>query len=135
MANLSPPQESMFGASAHLMLLTACCLAGCRLCCLVVRAARFAKPRDPERRIVSGTLKRQPTTGRKRMSSTEAHLWAVGYEDVRRARQVRDELNDLARYRANLLLLDVLIVFRNPDGSYTFDRQQEHSTGHAAGKG
>jgi uncharacterized membrane protein len=59
--------------------------------------------------------------------TTAAHLWAIGYEDVGRAEQVRDEIVELgwgagkaAKY---LILEDIAVVARHPDGSFTIDRK------------
>ena len=59
--------------------------------------------------------------------TTTAHLWAVAYDDVGRADQVREEICSLAwgpgeagRY---LSLLDVAVVVRHPDGSFTLNRE------------
>jgi uncharacterized membrane protein len=59
--------------------------------------------------------------------TTAAHLWAIGYDDVARADQVRDEIIELgwgagkaAKY---LILEDIAVVARHPDGSFTFDRK------------
>src|SRR5262245_66255029 len=59
--------------------------------------------------------------------STAAHLWAIGYDDVERAEQVREEITELgwgtgkaAKY---LLLEDIAVVARHPDGSFTFNRE------------
>jgi uncharacterized membrane protein len=59
--------------------------------------------------------------------TTTAHLWAVGYDDVGQAEQVRDEITRLgwgtgqvAKY---LILLDIAVVVRHPDGSFTLDRK------------
>jgi uncharacterized membrane protein len=59
--------------------------------------------------------------------SEHAHLWAVGYNDMERADQVRDEIAELGwgagmagKY---LLLEDIAVVVRHPDGSFTFDRR------------
>jgi uncharacterized membrane protein len=56
-----------------------------------------------------------------------AHLWAIGYDDMVRADQVRDEIAKLgwgsgkaAKY---LILLDLAVVVRHPEGSFTFDRK------------
>ena len=60
-------------------------------------------------------------------TTAAAHLWAVGYDNMERADQVRDEVARLgweagqaAKY---LLLLDLAVVVRHPDGSFTFDRK------------
>jgi uncharacterized membrane protein len=59
--------------------------------------------------------------------TTDAHLWAIGYDDVARADQVRDEIARLGwgsgqagRY---LILLDLAVVVRHLDGSFAIDRE------------
>ena len=58
--------------------------------------------------------------------TTGAHLWAIGYDDTERADQVRDEIKNLGwgsgRAGKYLLLDDIAVVVRHPDGSFTFDR-------------
>jgi uncharacterized membrane protein len=51
------------------------------------------------------------------------NLWAVGYDDMERADQVRDEIIKLGWDKHYLLLSDVAVVVRHPDGSFTFDRK------------
>jgi uncharacterized membrane protein len=51
-----------------------------------------------------------------------AHLWAVGYDDPARADEVRQELYRLAGAEQYLLLLDIAILVRHTDGTYTLDR-------------
>jgi uncharacterized membrane protein len=48
------------------------------------------------------------------------HLWAIGYDDMRRAEQVRDEITQLGKRRC-LILLDTAVAVRYPDGSVTLD--------------
>jgi uncharacterized membrane protein len=50
------------------------------------------------------------------------NLWAVGYDDMERANQVRDEIIRLGWDKHYLLLQDVAVVVRHPDGSFTLDR-------------
>jgi uncharacterized membrane protein len=59
--------------------------------------------------------------------TTTLHLWATGYDDMARADLVRDEVIQLAwgpgqegRY---LLLEDIAVVVRHPNGTFTLDRQ------------
>jgi uncharacterized membrane protein len=56
-----------------------------------------------------------------------AHLWAIGYDDMARADQVRDEIARLAwgsgQARKYLIVLDLAVVIRHPDGSLTLDRK------------
>src|SRR5215470_8504647 len=56
-----------------------------------------------------------------------AHLWAIWYDDVERADQVRDEITRLGwgsgRAGKSLILLDIAVVVRHPDGTFTFDRK------------
>jgi uncharacterized membrane protein len=49
-----------------------------------------------------------------------AHLWAVGYDDVQRADQVRTEICRLNEKHC-LELLDSAVVVRYPDGSVTLN--------------
>jgi uncharacterized membrane protein len=52
------------------------------------------------------------------------HLWAIGYDDMTRASQVRAEIVHLGWDKSRLLLEDVAVVVRHPDGSFTFDRER-----------
>ena len=58
---------------------------------------------------------------------TSAHLWAIGYDDVGKADQVRDAVTELGwgagRAAKYLLLNDIAVVVRHQDGSFTFDRK------------
>jgi len=54
--------------------------------------------------------------------TTSGHLWAIGYDDIGRADQVRDEIVRLGWVTHDLCLTDVAVVVRHPDGSFTFDR-------------
>jgi uncharacterized membrane protein len=49
-----------------------------------------------------------------------AHLWAIGYDDMDRAAQVREEITRLAWDKHSLILEDVAVVVRRLDGSFTF---------------
>jgi uncharacterized membrane protein len=51
------------------------------------------------------------------------HLWAIGYDDLGRAEQVRDEIIRLGWDTHYLILLDIAVVVRHPDGSFTFNRE------------
>jgi uncharacterized membrane protein len=51
------------------------------------------------------------------------HLWAIGYPDMNRADQVREEVIRLGWDKSYLILTDVAVVVRHPDGSFTFDRK------------
>jgi uncharacterized membrane protein len=48
------------------------------------------------------------------------HLWAVGYDDVRRAEAMRDEIARLSE-RHGLILCDPAVAVRYADGSFTLD--------------
>ena len=52
------------------------------------------------------------------------HLWAVGYDDTERADQVRAEIVHLGWDTSRLLLEDVVVVVRHPDGSFTLNRER-----------
>jgi uncharacterized membrane protein len=49
------------------------------------------------------------------------NLWAVGFDDTGRAAQVRDEITRLAWEKHQLILLDVAVAVRYPDGCSTLD--------------
>jgi uncharacterized membrane protein len=52
--------------------------------------------------------------------TTPAHLWAIGYNDMGRAEQVREEVCKLGE-RHCLILLEAAVVVRYLDGSVTLD--------------
>jgi uncharacterized membrane protein len=56
-----------------------------------------------------------------------AHLWAIGYDDIGRAHQVREEITQLGWGKGNaakyLILIDTAVVVRHPDGSFTLDHK------------
>jgi uncharacterized membrane protein len=52
-----------------------------------------------------------------------SHLWAIGYDDTARAEQVRDEIVRLGWKDTYLILQDVALVVRHPDGSFTVDHK------------
>ena len=51
------------------------------------------------------------------------HLWAIGYDNMERAEQVRDEIIRLGWDTHYLNLIDVAVVVRHPDGSFTLNRE------------
>lgn len=55
--------------------------------------------------------------------SKDSHLWAIGYDDVGRADEVRDEIKRLGWDTHNLILVDIAVVVRHPDGSFTFNQE------------
>jgi uncharacterized membrane protein len=55
---------------------------------------------------------------------SSGHLWAVGFDDMERANQVRDEIVRLGWVDNKLILQDVAVVVRHPDGSFTLDRER-----------
>ena len=56
-----------------------------------------------------------------------AHLWAIGYNDMTRADQVREEIAELGwgagQAGKYLILEDIAVVGRHSDGTFTFDRK------------
>jgi len=58
-----------------------------------------------------------------RQSIADGHLWAIGYDDVDRASQVRDEITKLGWDQHSLILADLAVVVRHADGSFTVDRE------------
>ena len=69
------------------------------------------------------------------MKPRDAHLWAVAYNDAGRAEQVRDEVVALAGPGQYLLLLDIAILARHADGSYTLNREPFPVTGNVIAGG
>jgi uncharacterized membrane protein len=51
------------------------------------------------------------------------NLWAIGYDDMGRANQVCDEIISLGWHKHYLILDDVAVVVRHPDGSFTLNRE------------
>jgi uncharacterized membrane protein len=52
--------------------------------------------------------------------TTIGHLWAIGFDDMGRAAQVRAEIARLGE-RHCLILLDTAVVVRYPDGCVTLN--------------
>ena len=53
------------------------------------------------------------------------NLWAIGYDDMGRANQIRDEIISLGWGTTPYLILDdVAVVVRHPDGSFTLNREK-----------
>lgn len=50
-------------------------------------------------------------------------MWAVGYDNMERANQVRDEIAKLGWVDNRLLLTDLVVVVRHLDGSFALDRE------------
>src|SRR5262245_34632345 len=48
-------------------------------------------------------------------------LWAVGFNDIARAAMVRDEIQKLGREKHDLIVLDVAVAVRYPDGFLTLN--------------
>ena len=65
--------------------------------------------------------------------TSDEHLWAVAYDDTERANRVRDEIVRLGWDENRLLLEDVAVVVRHPNGSYTLDRQPFPSAANVLG--
>jgi len=55
--------------------------------------------------------------------SEDSHLWAIGYDDVGRADQVREEIKRLGWDQHYLILVDMAVVVRHPDGSFAFNQE------------
>ncbi len=61
------------------------------------------------------------------------NLWAIGYDDMERANQVRDEIVSLGWNKHYLLLDDVAVVVRHPDGSFMLHREAFPSASNVLG--
>ena len=56
--------------------------------------------------------------------TSSGHLWAIGYDHMERANQVRDKIIDLGWDKHRLILEDVAVVVRHLDGSFTLGRER-----------
>jgi uncharacterized membrane protein len=65
--------------------------------------------------------------------TTSSHLWAVGYDDVQQASRMRDEIVRLGRAQNYLLLDDVAVAVRHPDGSFTLERERLEAASNVLG--
>jgi uncharacterized membrane protein len=63
------------------------------------------------------------------MTPHDAHLWAIAYDDPDQAEHARAEVARLAGPGQYLLLLDIAILARDADGSYTLNREPFPVTG------
>src|SRR5262245_5127325 len=75
--------------------------------------------RRPTQDFVSGRSPRQEG----HVATNVGHLWAIGYDDPERAGRVRDEITRLGWKESHLMLTDVAVVVRHPDGSFALDRE------------
>ncbi len=59
--------------------------------------------------------------------TTNANMWAIGFDDTVRADQAHDEIARLGwgtgQGGKGLILLDTAVVVRHPDGTFAFDRK------------
>ena len=67
--------------------------------------------------------------------ASAAHLWAIGYDDIDRAGQVRDVIVSLAGPQQDLRLLDIAILARSSDGTLTFNGKAFSGRRHMVGNG
>ena len=68
---------------------------------------------------------------------TDSHLWAVGFDDVAQADQVREIIAGLAwdsgQAGKYIILDDIAVVVRHADGTFTFDREPFTGVGNILG--
>jgi uncharacterized membrane protein len=59
--------------------------------------------------------------------TTDANLWAIGYDNTEQAKRARDVISrlgwDLGQAGEYTILLDIAVVVRHPDGSFALDRE------------
>ena len=58
-----------------------------------------------------------------RASVGVGHLWAIGYDDMTGASRAKEEVIKLGWDETYLNLSDAAVVVRNPDGSFTLNRE------------
>jgi uncharacterized membrane protein len=66
------------------------------------------------------------------MTAAAAHLWAVGYDDMEGAEQLRAEISRLGEKHC-LILLDAAVVVRHLDGRLTVDGEPFVAATHLGG--
>jgi uncharacterized membrane protein len=54
--------------------------------------------------------------------ATISHLWAIGYDDVARAGEVREIIAKIGWDESCLILEDIAVVVRHADGTFTINR-------------
>src|SRR5262245_22706063 len=79
-----------------------------------------------------GRRSRARRRGAKTMT-TSGHLWAIGYDDMKRAAEVREKITSLGWDKHYLILDDVAVVARHPDGPFTLDRESSPVASNMAG--
>src|SRR5215831_5349891 len=65
--------------------------------------------------------------------TTSAHLWAIGYDNIAQAGTVRDKIVSLGWNKHYLILQDIAVVVRRPDGTFTLDREAFPTASNIAG--
>ena len=65
--------------------------------------------------------------------TTSGDLWAIGYQDMTKAAIVRDKIISLGWDKHYLILEDIAVVVRHPDGSFTLDREPFPAVSNVAG--
>jgi uncharacterized membrane protein len=64
---------------------------------------------------------------------TTGRMWAIGYDDVGRADRVREEIVRLGWDRPYLILEDIAVVLRRPDGTFALNREPFPAVAHIMG--
>jgi uncharacterized membrane protein len=64
---------------------------------------------------------------------TTGRMWAIGYDDVGRADRVREEIIRLGWDKPYLILEDIAVVVRHPDGTFTLNREPFPAVAHVMG--
>jgi uncharacterized membrane protein len=65
--------------------------------------------------------------------TTSGHLWAIGYDDTTQAATVHDKIVSLGWDKHDLILEDIAVVVRHPDGSFTLNREAFPTVSNVAG--
>ena len=65
--------------------------------------------------------------------ATMSHLWAIGYDDMARADEVREIITKLGSNKPYLILEDLAVVVRHPDGTFTSNREPSPAFSNIAG--
>jgi len=67
--------------------------------------------------------------------SKQSHLWVIGYDDIDRAEQVRQQIEWLGGDGQYLLIYEMAVVIRRPDGTITLNREEPSAVAGTMGGG
>ena len=89
-----------------------------------MRTRRLLQPSAPTRLVARDEVPLDSVLVGPEERGGRQNLWAVGYDDMRQANHARDEITKLGWDKHYLILEDVAVVARHPDGLFTLERER-----------